>query len=242
MEASVSPLQARWERQQSAFWVKSHTLPAKHPFWRWSRKIDLKNKRFQSPLQRIAEKFKDVDLTALEIIEPFCLEPWNAGIQATIQGREDATRWALSPDDLKIFVDASYRNGNVGIGLYHCARKDHPRVDHSREIKIGNSTDVTATYAELMAIRSAVALVGDIWSTETITQMGQTAASLTYHVASDSKAAIKATSRPHRQSGQTIIREICRTACAIKKRGGPAIRLHWVPARTGVEEADLAHK
>ncbi|KAL5394332.1 hypothetical protein PMIN03_013065 [Paraphaeosphaeria minitans] len=55
----------RWEHQQGKFWVKCHTLPKKHPFWRLQRQLDIRNRRFRSPLQQIARRFEKIDLADL---------------------------------------------------------------------------------------------------------------------------------------------------------------------------------
>ena len=39
-------------------------------------------------------------------------------MEACVPGREEAEKWTGMSNEMKIFVDASYRNNNAGIGLY----------------------------------------------------------------------------------------------------------------------------
>ena len=56
MEAGIESLEARLQKQGNKFWIKCHSLPSKHPFWKVRNGIDVANKRFSSPLQLIAER------------------------------------------------------------------------------------------------------------------------------------------------------------------------------------------
>jgi len=71
-EAGVEPIPIRLENYMHQFWLNAHMLPEKHPFWTLKRSISLTNKCFVSPLQAIAQRFQDMDLTRLERIKPFC--------------------------------------------------------------------------------------------------------------------------------------------------------------------------
>ena len=108
IEADIEQLRTRICRQKYKFWVKCHTLPANHPWWKIRQGIDTRNKRFLLPLQRTASQLESVKLTELEKIDLFCLPPWQQGIEAHILSREEAQKWAEESDELKVFVDASY--------------------------------------------------------------------------------------------------------------------------------------
>ncbi len=74
-EASTVPLDCRLLKSQLTTWVKWYSKPQTNQFWKIKRTIDLSNKRWISPLQKIAEKFKDLDLAQLEKIEAFVKAP-----------------------------------------------------------------------------------------------------------------------------------------------------------------------
>ncbi|KAF9729205.1 hypothetical protein PMIN01_12895 [Paraphaeosphaeria minitans] len=181
MEAGIEQLTARMHRQEYKFWVKCHTLPVNHPWWKIRRGIDTKNKRFPSPLQRIAMQLDSVDLTEMERIDPFCIPPWQQGIEAQILEGEEAQKWAEDSDELKVFVDASYRGHNAGVGVYHSARRsDNSVVEHREAVKIGKNAGYTSTHVELTAIQAALELISAIWSPDTIARFGNKARDLTY--------------------------------------------------------------
>lgn len=56
-EASLISFETRLLKQQLSSWIKWHSKPAHHSFWIINRTICLTNKRYISPLQRIAEFF-----------------------------------------------------------------------------------------------------------------------------------------------------------------------------------------
>lgn len=241
MEAGIEQLTARMHRQEYKFWVKCHALPVKHPWWKIRWGIDTQNKRFPSPLQRIAMQLESVDLTEMERIYPFCIPLWQQGIEAQILEGEEAQKWAEDSDELKVFVDASYRGHNAGVGVYHSVRRsDNSVVEHREVVKIGKNAGYTSTHVELTAIQAALELISAIWSPDTIARFGNKARDLTYVIVSDSQSAIRTVSRPSLQSGQAVIRLIVNTTMEIKRREGLHIRLQWVPAHAMVVGDEIA--
>ena len=78
LEASVATLRARLAAKRQRFWINSHTLDRKHPFWD-SKQLIRRVSRTFSPLWRIANEAKIVDISNLETIRPFCKPPWRGG-------------------------------------------------------------------------------------------------------------------------------------------------------------------
>ena len=243
VEAGIESLQTRLQKQQQKFWVSCHTLPSKHPWWKVRKGVDIRNKRFPSPLQRIAERLQAVGLGKLETIEPFSLAPWQEAIEACIPDREEAQKWTAAPHEVKVLTDASYRNSNAGVGLY-CPIENKGNV-FTRDkwvIALGQSEGLTATHVEIMAVQQALLRISDLWCTQTIRRLGVAASILTYVVISDSQAAIRIVSTPGRQSGQAKAREINRLAHEIRERGGPRVRIRWVPAHSKIVGNEIANK
>ncbi len=102
-EASIVPLERRFLIPQLTTWVKWHSKPNVHRFLKIKRTIDLSNKRWISPLQKIAEKFKALDLAGLEKIEAFVKAPWVPPVPVHIFDKEEATK------DRKIWSRGSLR-------------------------------------------------------------------------------------------------------------------------------------
>ena len=77
------------------------------------------SKRWISPLQKIAEKFKALDLTGLEKIEAFVKAPWVPPVPVHIFDKEEAIQGARNLDPWKpvVFTDGSARNNAIGIGV-----------------------------------------------------------------------------------------------------------------------------
>ena len=93
-EAAILPFERRFLTTQLTTWVKWHAKPSSHRFWKIKRTIDLSNKRWISPLQKMAEKFKALDLEKMEKIEAFVKAPWVPPVQVNIFGREKAIQKA----------------------------------------------------------------------------------------------------------------------------------------------------
>lgn len=241
MEASISPIAQRFKEQQDKFWVKSHTLPEKHPFWKIHSLIDTGCKRFESPLQRIAAGMETCDLSDMEKIEAFCRPPWQKSVPISIPNKEEAKKWAETSPELKIFVDASYRKGKVGIGMFHPTGNNQEGFRISR--KIGHCEGLTATYGETLAIEQAIDFICESGYIQN--RPRNVTESTTYVVVSDSQTAIQQIGNPRNQSGQAIVRRIYLKLHNLELKQGLTVRLQWVPAHTmviGDEVADQLAK
>lgn len=98
LKASIAPLERQFLIFQLTTWVKWHSKPSVHWFWKIKRTIDLSNKRWISLLQKIAEKFKVLDLTGLEKIEAFVKAPWVLPVPVHIFDKEEAILRAKNLD------------------------------------------------------------------------------------------------------------------------------------------------
>ena len=119
-EASLLPTQARLRQQELNAWIKWHTKPLTHRFWKVKRAINWSNKTWISPLQKTADRFMSLDLTNLEIIEAYAKPPWIIPVTVTIPEKTKAIGLAThqSSSLLAAFTDSSIRNNLVGIGVY----------------------------------------------------------------------------------------------------------------------------
>jgi hypothetical protein len=182
-------------------------------------------------LQRIAKKFEEVQLSGLETIEPYCLAPWRAGIQASIQDREEAVKWANETKERVLYVDASYRKGNIGAGIYFGLGNGQHKIDDRQSLKIGLSEGVTANHTELIAMHRAMAHIECVWNNLEGFNTEARKLALPTVIANDNISVIHALSRPARQSGQNLLRSTCEIAEPLKNQGGPVVRLQWVPGK-----------
>lgn len=76
-EAGIKPVSLRHYHQQRNTWIKWHTKPVNHRFWKVKTALSLDNKRWisVSPLQKIAQKFEQLDVSCIEKIEAYARNP-----------------------------------------------------------------------------------------------------------------------------------------------------------------------
>lgn len=118
-EATLTLTIDRLHWQQLSAWIKWHTKPPLHRFWKIKRTIDLANKTLISPLQKLAETFKDINLKSLEKINAYAKAPWGPPAGVCILGKEIAIAKAIQcKDSLVAFTDGSIRNNLAGIGVH----------------------------------------------------------------------------------------------------------------------------
>lgn len=74
-EASLLPTQARLRQEEFNAWIKWHTKPPVHRFWKAKRAIILATKTWISPLQKTALRFSALNMSNLESIEAYPKPP-----------------------------------------------------------------------------------------------------------------------------------------------------------------------
>jgi hypothetical protein len=100
----------------------------------------------------MAQRFRAIDLSRVEEIQPYCGPPWGSGIIVTIDEREGATEHAIAstaaPDIEPVFTDGSVRNDLVGFTMV--------TAHFAYNQTIGTSLDLNVYFAELFAIYQAI--------------------------------------------------------------------------------------
>lgn len=189
-EAAIIPLERRFLTTQLTTWIKWHAKPSSHRFWKIKRTIDLSNKRWVSPLQKMAEKFNALDLVKLEKIEAFVKAPWVPPVRVSIFDRKEAIQKAkgFSPREPVLFTDGYVRNNAVGIGVKWMGSLCW--LDVSKTVSTSQQLDPYA--AELVALDSAVSYL------LTSMQRGSTGPPIT--IFSDCKSALQALNNPYPRS------------------------------------------
>jgi ribonuclease HI len=231
-EASIEPLGRRWQRQAHRTWIRWHTLPRKHPFWKSKRRLDMQNTRFVSPLQWHAQHFRSSDVSRIETIEPYSVTPWTEHVTVCIsedrsQTVEQAESMMVDPHFEAFFTDGSARNDRVGIGVAHRTFAFHQTI--------GTQNDLTVYFAELFAVYQAVVNI------QLHLQAQPRVRSKTMVVVSDNQAALRSLASPRQQSGQFILRSIIEAVHSVRKQYGTTVEFHWVPAHAGVELNEKAN-
>jgi ribonuclease HI len=232
-EAGIEPLHRRWQRQAHRTWIRWHTLPPKHPFWKSKRHIDMQNTRFVSPLQLHAQHYRSTDVSRVETIESYSVAPWTDRLTVDItEDREHAIEQAQSAMlDVHVeafFTDGSARNNRVGIGVAHRTFAFHQTI--------GIQDDLNVYFAELFAIYQAVINIHrHMHSCPEVRRK-------TMVLFTDSQAALKSLASPRQQSGQFILRSILDEVQALGRIQGTKIEFRWVPAHAGVKLNEAANE
>jgi ribonuclease HI len=226
-EAQVEPIELRHREQRRGFWIKSHTLPIKHPFWKLRRLATEQCRRLRSPLHHIAEDFRETDLSQLERIRPFCMPPWMTGANVTVQGKDEAkaVAEAVEHGTLKIFTDASTRNGLSGIGAAFASGKTLFKK------LVGRATNNHR--AELIAIAKAVASVQYLNKLRSRVH--------TVHIYTDCQSVLDVLTRPRQQDNQALVDEIVEMTRKMESQGCN-LEFRWVPAHSGVRGNEAANR
>lgn len=125
-EALLAPTQARIHRQELNTWIKWHTKPLSHRFWKAKRAINLANNTWISPLQKTALRFSLWNLSNLETIKAYAKPPWMPPVRVKILDKSKAIELAAMPDGNQFvaFTDSSTRNKLVGIGVQWLGRAE----------------------------------------------------------------------------------------------------------------------
>ncbi|KJZ70097.1 hypothetical protein HIM_10500 [Hirsutella minnesotensis 3608] len=98
-EASVQSFRERHAQAASRFWIRTQTLPRTHPLT--SLKLKL-NRRYASPMQKLASAMERLDTKRLEIIHEFALAPWDDRVQVTYETNRVEVLKSDDPEDITI--------------------------------------------------------------------------------------------------------------------------------------------
>ncbi|KAM4064100.1 endonuclease-reverse transcriptase domain-containing protein [Hirsutella rhossiliensis] len=112
-EAGVQSVRERHTQAATKFWIRMRTLPKTHPLTSLRLKL---NRRYASPMQKLASAMGRIDTKRLEVIHEFALAPWEDRVQVT---DETDRVEVVKPDDsegITIATSSSQRKGKVGLG------------------------------------------------------------------------------------------------------------------------------
>ena len=166
-----------------------------HPIASAIRRVQTsKSKVHITTLEYIARTFPQYASQQIETIKPFAQSPWwepihtidiPANTKTAKQKYEEAVN---DPNILCIFIDGSGIEGHIGAMAYF------PQASEMKHLYLGNDKQFNVYTAELSAIDLAVDIADATTATFTKCKI---------HV--DSQDAIKATVKPGKQSGQSIL-------------------------------------
>jgi hypothetical protein len=216
-EASVQSFRERHAQAASRFWIRTQTLPRTHPLTCLKLKL---NRRYASPMQKLASTMSRLDTKRVEVIHEFALAPWDERVQATYETDRLEVLTSDDPEDITIATSSSQRKGKVGLGgvVRDASRDSADGVLASYSVTLGPSGEQNAYTAGLEAIATALRCV----------PLGLRDRDLT--VVTSNRSVLQVIGRPRQQSGQCTIRAIYGSVEFLAKRGCK-VRLRWVPAK-----------
>jgi len=164
---------------------------------------------------------KVIDLTQINNTSP-----WRINIAGAAKKQHDET--VHNSQTIRIYMDGSGIKGQIGAAA-HCPELSKTAMQH-----VGPETEFNVYAAELLAINMAVNTVKALCGPNTPYRECT--------IYADSQPAIIATTKPHKQSGQSIIREILDNVESLQNI---KTSLVWIPGHmdiAGNEKADEAAK
>jgi ribonuclease HI len=199
------------------------------------RAIASKSQKLISPLEYLARSFSEYTSTAMETIYPFPRPPWwtpSMYINISNNKKEAKKRHDETPQDpntICIYTDGSGIDGHIGAAAYS------PTIAETRQQYLGTESTQNVYAAELYAVKLAIDIVQSSATKYT-----------NCTIYADSQAAIAATAKPRRQSGQSIICALLDNIDSLKvQQPNINISLIWIPGHMdipGNEKVDQAAK
>ncbi|XP_044720163.1 endonuclease-reverse transcriptase domain-containing protein [Hirsutella rhossiliensis] len=127
------------------------------------------NRRYASPMQKLASAMGRIDTKRLEVIHEFALAPWDERVQATDETDRVEVLKSDDPEDITIATSSSQRKGKVGLGgvVRDASRDSVDEVLASYSVTLGSSDEQNAYTAGLEAIATALshrAATATVWS------------------------------------------------------------------------------
>ena len=236
VESGLMPAHLRLQSRILCAYTRFATLPQNNPVNPiLMTAAASRSQIFISPLKYLTRTFPDYSPSMMETIQPYIYPPWWTPIaridissnKKEAKKRHDET--LQDPNTISIYTDGSGIDGQIGAAAF-C-----PTTSETHQQYIGTESSHNVYAAELTAIKLASDIVQ--------------AAPQSYVkcvIYTDSQPAIKATAKPHKQSGQSILASVIDAFESLQgHQPGIEISLIWVPGHmdiAGNEEADKSAK
>jgi ribonuclease HI len=233
IEAELQPPWIRLQTKVLLTVTRMRSLSISHPMHeRISNALRTRtaNVKHRSILENALQQFPILTKN-IETIEPFIRPPWwtpkaNIQISTTKDEAKELHNSLHKRRGVKeIYTDGSGIEGKVGAAAhFHQAETNQASLQH-----LGNDDQYNVFAAELVAMCLAAATVQ------------KSNKHRVWNIYTDSQAAIQAVNRPHRQSGQSIIKDFLDTIDnAATDNPELQVALIWVPGHSGIEGNETA--
>ena len=208
------------------------TTAAKHPIQPCIQQaVNSKSQHYISPLEYIARSYPNYAAERLETILPYARPPWWApNFTINISGSKEAAKLLhentmCNDDTLYVYTDGSGIDGQVGAAAYS------PTTLSTKQQYLGSENQHNIYSAELTGIEIAVNIAQ--------TCQNNYKQCVIY---ADSQAAIKATVKPGRQSGQSILCSLLSSIDNLISSRGIDLHIAWIPGHRDIEGNEMADK
>jgi ribonuclease HI len=244
-ETFLMPTKLRLQHRAARVITGLQALPDTHPthrvLQRTLRNLNQTN-NFLSPLHSMLKVLNTDQLNETETISTCPPPPWRRSPFVSITSRttrEEATKVvnqanAETPTSV-IYTDAASKKGNLGAAAVIIDQ--HQQVQSSAAVGVGSSKHFSVHAAEMVAIHSGIHLAADQHLQRHAREPH------VYTVASDSKTALQAISKPARRaSGQHIVRTIHAAAQFYQESLNIQFKLQWIPSHSKISGNETADK
>ena len=231
-ESALLPPHLRLQSKILRSFTRLLTLPAKHPIHNYLEQARLSRRlTHMSPLEYIYQTFPQHSDMPIETIHPFP-KPlwWSPSIQVIIaNNKKEAKKYhdemIHEPTTICFYTDGSGIDGHIGAAA-HC-----PQTSGTKQQYLGTDSAQNVYVAELYAIKLAIDMA--------LASPPQHRKCIIY---ADSQPAIKASTLPSNQSGQSVICAVLDSVDSLKAQWPDIdISLVWIPGHMdipGNEKAD----
>jgi len=111
----------------------------------------------------------------------------------SVHPREADDIWVPKEKTMYVYSAASYRKGNIGVGIYHeVTSKTGEKFQCQRSLEVGNKAQVPPVEVGLRAIDGADDFVCDCFSPRNVAAFGPRLQAMEYTIVSTNRAAVQA--------------------------------------------------
>ena len=232
VETCLLPAHLRLSNKILQSFTRMQTTAAKHPIQPCIQQaINSKSQHYVSPLEYIARSFPNYAAEPLETILPYARPPWwTPNFTINVPGNKEAAKrkhenTIYHDDTLYVYTDGSGIDGQVGAAAYS------PTTLSTKQQYLGSENQHNIYSAELTAIDIAVNIAQ--------TCQNNYKQCVIY---ADSQAAIKATVKPGKQSGQSILCSLLSSIDTLISSRGIDLHIEWIPGHKGIKGNETADK
>jgi len=232
IETGLQPSWLRLQTKTLQAITRMRTLSKKHPLQKWLASA-MRTRTAQNPhqtnLENILQQFPQMT-EDIETIESYIRPPWwTLKVEIKIDVTKDKAKdqyYEMQNEKstaATIYTDGSGIKNKIGAAIYDAT------MNETKHQHLGKDTQYNVYTAELAALQLAIESLRDKHER------------IEWRIFTDSQSAIKAINKPHRQSGQAIIKEFLDCVDDINDQHPHLhIKIIWIPGHVEIDGNERA--